>query len=80
MRGQMETLANLGVRGKFVGMVTGSRSFLSYPRNEYFRRIRCELIGDWVEEGKCPCVHDFLSQMVADIAFYNAERYFNLDI
>ena len=80
MREQMKTLANLGVLGKFVGMVTDSRSFLSYPRHEYFRRILCELIGDWVEEGKYPCDLDFLSQMVADIAFYNAERYFNLDI
>lgn len=80
MTAQLKSLANIGVLSRFVGMLTDSRSFLSYPRHEYFRRILCELIGDWVEEGKYPCDLDFLSQMVADIAFYNAERYFNLDI
>ncbi len=78
MREQLQTLANLGVLGKFVGMVTDSRSFLSYPRHEYFRRILCELLGDWVEEGKYPNDLDFLSQTVADISYYNAERYFGL--
>ena len=72
------SLANLGVLGKFVGMVTDSRSFLSYPRHEYFRRILCELLGDWVETGKYPNDLDFLTQMVADISYFNAERYFGL--
>lgn len=78
MREQMKTLANLGVLGKFVGMVTDSRSFLSYPRHEYFRRILCELIGDLVEEGKYPADTKFLSQIVEDISFNNAKRYFNI--
>lgn len=79
MREQMKTLANLGVLGKFVGMVTDSRSFLSYPRHEYFRRILCEIIGDLVEDGKYPCNIDFLSKIVEDISFNNGKAYFNLD-
>ena len=79
MREQMKTLSNLGVLGKFVGMVTDSRSFLSYPRHEYFRRILCEIIGDLVEEGKYPEDIDFLSQVVEGISFTNAKKYFNLD-
>ena len=79
MREQMKALANLGVLGKFVGMVTDSRSFLSYPRHEYFRRILCELIGDLVEEGKYPCDIEFLSQVVSDISYNNAARYFGLE-
>ena len=75
----MKALANLGVLGKFVGMVTDSRSFLSYPRHEYFRRILCELIGDLVEEGKYPCDIEFLSQVVSDISYNNAARYFGLE-
>ncbi len=79
MREQMKTLANLGVLGKFVGMVTDSRSFLSYPRHEYFRRILCELIGDLVEEGKYPCDIDFLSEVVRDISYTNAAKYFGIE-
>ncbi len=79
MRKQMTDLSNLGVLGKFVGMVTDSRSFLSYPRHEYFRRILCEIIGDLVEDGKYPCDIEFLSQIVEDISFNNAKKYFNLD-
>lgn len=60
MRKQLATLANLGCLGKFIGMVTDSRSFLSYPRHEYFRRILCEYIGDLVEEGKYPRDMEFL--------------------
>ena len=78
MREQMKTLANLGVLGKFVGMVTDSRSFLSYPRHEYFRRILCEIIGDLVEEGKYPNDTDFLAQVVEDISFNNAKNYFGI--
>ena len=80
MRKQLSDLANLGVLGKFVGMITDSRSFLSYPRHEYFRRILCEMIGDLVEEGKYPCDTEFLSQVVADIAFNNAQKYFGLTL
>jgi glucuronate isomerase len=78
MREQMKTLANLGVLGKFVGMVTDSRSFLSYPRHEYFRRILCEIIGDLVEEGKYPNDTDFLSKVVEDISFNNSKKYFGI--
>ena len=78
MREQMKALMNLGVIGTFVGMVTDSRSFLSYPRHEYFRRILCELIGDLVEEGKYPNDIDFLSKLVENISFNNAKEYFGL--
>lgn len=80
MRAQLTALANLGVLGKFVGMITDSRSFLSYPRHEYFRRILCELIGDWVEEGKYPENIKFLSGLVEDVSFGNAKNYFNLKV
>lgn len=80
MRKQLSDLSNLGVLGKFVGMITDSRSFLSYPRHEYFRRILCEMIGDLVEEGKYPCDIEFLSQVVADISFNNAQKYFGLEL
>lgn len=79
MRKQLSDLANLGVLGKFIGMITDSRSFLSYPRHEYFRRILCEMLGDLVEEGKYPCDIAFLSQIVADISFNNAKKYFGLE-
>ena len=78
MREQMKALGNLGVLTKFVGMVTDSRSFLSYPRHEYFRRILCELIGDMAEQGKYPADMEFLSQAVRDISFGNAAEYFGL--
>ena len=78
MRTQVQTLMNLGVISKFVGMITDSRSFLSYPRHEYFRRILCELLGDLVEEGKYPADIDFLSKVVQDISFNNAVKYFGV--
>ena len=78
MRTQMQTLMNLGVISKFVGMITDSRSFLSYPRHEYFRRILCELLGDLVEEGKYPDDIEFLSKVVQDVSFNNAVKYFGV--
>ncbi len=78
MRAQMQALMNLGVISKFVGMITDSRSFLSYPRHEYFRRILCELLGDLVEEGKYPDDIEFLSKVVQDISYNNAVRYFGV--
>lgn len=80
MRAQLTALANLGVLGKFVGMITDSRSFLSYPRHEYFRRILCELIGEWVEQGKYPEDLKFLSKLVEDVSFNNAKDYFGLQV
>jgi glucuronate isomerase len=78
MRTQMQTLMNLGVISKFVGMITDSRSFLSYPRHEYFRRILCELLGDLVEEGKYPADIRFLSKVVQDVSYNNAVKYFGV--
>ena len=74
---QLTSLANLGYLAGFVGMLTDSRSFLSYPRHEYFRRILCRLLGEWVEDGRLPCDMDLLSEIVKDISYYNAKRYFH---
>ncbi len=73
---QLKALANLGVLGCFVGMVTDSRSFLSYPRHEYFRRILCGILGQWVEAGLFPNDDDLLQPIVEGIAFTNARDYF----
>jgi len=78
MREQLKALGNLGVLGKFVGMVTDSRSFLSYPRHEYFRRILCGLIGDMVESGLYPYT-DELEQIIKDISYNNAVNYFGVE-
>ena len=75
---QMKALGNLGLLSKFVGMLTDSRSFLSYTRHEYFRRILCNLIGDWVEGGEFPSNYELLSELVQDISFNNSQKYFNL--
>ena len=80
MMTQMKTLANLGVLGKFIGMVTDSRSFLSYPRHEYFRRIVCALIGDMVVNGLYPCDVEMLSEIVSGISYKNAKDYFGLEL
>ncbi len=80
MREQMKALGNLGALSKFVGMVTDSRSFLSYPRHEYFRRILCGLIGDMVENGLYPEDYDTLCPIVQDIAYNNAVSYFGLKL
>ncbi|MDD6276233.1 MAG: glucuronate isomerase [Clostridia bacterium] len=77
MREQMKALANLGVLGKFVGMVTDSRSFLSYPRHEYFRRILCGLVGEWVENGLYPYT-DELDEIIKGISYNNAIEYFSM--
>ena len=78
MREQIKALGNLGVIGKFIGMVTDSRSFLSYPRHEYFRRIVCEFLGDLVESGQYPADMETLEAMVKAISFSNAAVYFGL--
>lgn len=77
---QIKALANLGALNKFVGMLTDSRSFLSYTRHEYFRRILCNLIGEWVENGEFPQDYETLGKIVEDISFNNAKRYFNVEI
>ncbi len=78
MEEQMKALANEGLLGRFIGMLTDSRSFLSYPRHEYFRRILCNLIGTWVEMGEYPDDEEMLKTLVSDISFYNAKRYFGM--
>ena len=77
MEEQMRVLANLGMLSAFVGMLTDSRSFLSYPRHEYFRRIMCNLIGGWAENGEYPADMEKLTSIVKDISFGNAKKYFN---
>ena len=77
MENQMQSLANLGMLARFVGMLTDSRSFVSYPRHEYFRRILCNLIGKWVDEGEYPADMDTLTEIVSGICYHNALRYFN---
>jgi glucuronate isomerase len=76
MEEQMRILANVGVLPAFVGMLTDSRSFLSYPRHEYFRRILCNLIGNWVENGEYPSDSAKLTEIVRNISFGNAKNYF----
>ncbi len=78
MRDQLESLANLGILGNFVGMLTDSRSFLSYARHEYFRRILCNFIGELVENGEYPDDTETLGAIVQDICSNNAKRYFDL--
>jgi len=80
MTKQMNTLSSLGLLSRFVGMLTDSRSFLSYSRHEYFRRILCNLLGNDVENGELPMDMEFLGQMVEDISYNNAERYFHFDV
>ena len=77
---QMTSLANLGCLGNFVGMLTDSRSFLSYTRHEYFRRILCGLLGSWVENGEYPKDMEVLGNIVKDISYNNAVRYFGFDL
>ncbi len=77
MTEHLVSLGNLGYLAGFVGMLTDSRSFLSYPRHEYFRRILCRLFGQWVEEGFYPEDLDTLKGIVKDICYYNAKRYFS---
>ena len=77
MEAQMQALANLGTLSAFVGMLTDSRSFVSYPRHEYFRRIMCNLIGKWVDEGEYPEDYAALETIVTGIAYHNAKNYFN---
>lgn len=75
MEEQMRANANLGALNKFLGMLTDSRSFLSYPRHEYFRRILCSLLGNWVNEGSFPENYDILGKIVQDICFNNIAEF-----
>jgi len=79
MTEQLTSLANLGYLGGFIGMLTDSRSFLSYPRHEYFRRILCNLLGSWVEGGEYPQDYETLGKIVQDISYNNAMNYFEFN-
>lgn len=76
---QMKSLANMGVFSRFIGMLTDSRSFLSYTRHEYFRRIVCNLIGQWVENGEVPNDVAYLGEIVQAISYHNAKNYFSFE-
>ena len=73
---QINALSNMGLLSRFVGMITDSRSFLSYPRHEYFRRILCDLFGDEIENGELPGDINWTGKVIRDICFYNAQNYF----
>lgn len=77
MTQQLNTLSNTGLLSRFVGMLTDSRSFLSFPRHEYFRRILCNLLGKDIERGELPNDTDWMGKMVQDICYHNARNYFN---
>ncbi|RKF17887.1 glucuronate isomerase [Alginatibacterium sediminis] len=76
MEQQLQDLANLGCLGRFIGMLTDSRSVLSFSRHEYFRRILCNFIGEWADKGEIPNDADLLTQLVENICYLNAKRYF----
>ncbi len=78
MEKQLNTLSNLGLISTFIGMITDSRSFLSFPRHEYFRRIICNLFGDEMDKGLLPNDEKWMGGVLQDIAYYNAKNYFNL--
>ncbi len=80
MQDQMISLANIGNLSGFVGMLTDSRSFLSYTRHEYFRRILCNLIGTWVENGEYPADYEALEKIIKDICHNNAVNYFGFSL
>jgi glucuronate isomerase len=77
MTKQINTLSNMGLLSRFIGMLTDSRSFLSYPRHEYFRRLLCNLFGTEVENGELPDDIDWIGKVVQDVCYYNARNYFN---
>ncbi|WP_277977642.1 glucuronate isomerase [Pantoea endophytica] len=80
MQRQMTQLAQIGLLSRFVGMLTDSRSFLSYTRHEYFRRLLCQMIGNWVARGEAPEDKALLGQMVQNISFNNARDYFGIEL
>jgi glucuronate isomerase len=77
---QLNTLSNVGLLSRFVGMITDSRSFMSYPRHEYFRRVLCNLLGNDLENGELPDDVELIGKMIRDICFNNAKELFALDI
>jgi glucuronate isomerase len=79
MEKQINALSNMGMLSHFVGMLTDSRSFLSFPRHEYFRRILCNLLGQDVENGELPADIAWLGKLVEDISYKNASSFFNFE-
>ncbi|MCM1989158.1 glucuronate isomerase [Oceanirhabdus seepicola] len=77
---QMTALSNLGLLSRFVGMVTDSRSFISYTRHEYFRRVLCNFVGEWVEKGEVPYDMELLGGMIEDICYNNSKKYFGIGL
>jgi glucuronate isomerase len=77
---QLNTLSNVGLLSRFVGMITDSRSFMSFPRHEYFRRVLCNLLGNDLENGELPDDVELIGKMIRDICFNNAKELFALDI
>lgn len=80
MKNQMISLANLSALGNFIGMLTDSRSFLSYTRHDYFRRIVCQMIGEWVENGEYPNEEKLLGEIIKGISYNNAVEYFGFNL
>jgi glucuronate isomerase len=80
MTKQINALSNMGLLSKFVGMLTDSRSFLSFPRHEYFRRILCNLFGEEIENGELPNDIPWIGQIIQDICYNNAKQYFRLQL
>jgi glucuronate isomerase len=79
MEWQLNALSNIGLLSRFVGMLTDSRSFMSYPRHEYFRRVLCNLLGQEVDRGEIPMEEELLGSLVRGICFENAKAYFGLE-
>jgi len=80
MEWQLNALSNAGLLSRFVGMLTDSRSFMSFPRHEYFRRVLCNLIGDYVEKGLLPDKEELIGPMIRNICFSNAANYFGPEL
>ena len=80
MTRQLTDLSNMGLLSRFIGMLTDSRSFLSYPRHDYFRRLLCNILGGEIENGLLPGDYDLVGEMVRDISFNNARNYFDFDL
>jgi glucuronate isomerase len=76
IRKHLDTLSNMGLLSRFVGMLTDSRSFLSFPRHEYFRRILCNLFGKEIEDGELPNDTDWIGKVIQDICYNNTKEYF----
>jgi glucuronate isomerase len=80
MEAQMRALSNMGLFARFVGMITDSRSFLSYSRHEYFRRLVCNILGNDVRQGLLPDDRPMLGRLAQDVSFFNAREYLGLEL